>query len=226
MRLQKISFGDSWQSDGWELSLLPKSMVPQIAMDENLAVTLAIGDVLDTLKVRWFLGGSLASSVHGIPRATLDADIVADLRASHVGSFLRALGEDWYVEENSVWQAITERGCFNLIHFETAMKIDVLVPKLRRFDGGQFSRAKRTAVSEGSVIEIPVCSAEDIVLAKLEWYRAGGELSERQWGDIIGVLKVSASRLDLDCMRDGAAELAVLDLLAKALIAAGVHSGN
>ena len=201
-------------------------MVPSIRMDENLAVTLAIAEVLDKLEVRWFLGGSLASSVHGIPRATLDADIVADLRVHQVEPLLRALGEDWYVEEHSVRQAIADRSCFNLIHFGTAMKIDVFVPKLRRFDGGQFSRAKRTPVAEGSTIEVPVCSAEDIVLAKLEWYRAGGELSERQWGDIIGVLKVNARHLDLDGMRDRAAELAVLDLLARALTEAGMHGGN
>jgi hypothetical protein len=192
-------------------------------MDENLAVTLAIAAVLDTLEIRWFLGGSLASSVHGIPRATLDADIVADLRLPQVGPLLRALGEDWYVEEQSIRQAIADRGCFNLIHFGTAMKIDVFVPKLRRFDGGQFSRAKRTPVAEGSSIEIPVCSAEDIVLAKLEWYRAGGELSERQWGDVIGVLRVNAKHLDMEGMQERAAELAVSDLLAGALTEAGLR---
>ena len=223
MGRRRILFEDNWQSDGWELSWRPKSMAHTIRMDENLAVTLAIAAVLDTLEIRWFLGGSLASSVHGIPRATLDADIVADLRLPQVGPLLRALGEDWYVEEQSIRQAIADRGCFNLIHFGTAMKIDVFVPKLRRFDGGQFSRAKRTPVAEGSSIEIPVCSAEDIVLAKLEWYRAGGELSERQWGDVIGVLRVNAKHLDMEGMQERAAELAVSDLLAGALTEAGLR---
>lgn len=186
-------------------------------MDENLLVTLRIAEVLDHLEVRWFLGGSLASSMHGIPRATLDADIVADLRVSLVSAFLRALGADWYVEEQSVRDAILSRGCFNLVHLGSAMKIDIFVPKLRRFEGGQFSRARRTPVAEGSTIEIPVCSAEDIVLAKLEWYRAGGELSDRQWGDILGVLRVNAKSLDLDGMREGALELGVSDLFANAL---------
>lgn len=186
-------------------------------MDENLLVTLRIAEVLDHLEVRWFLGGSLASSMHGIPRATLDADIVADLRVSLVSAFLRALGADWYVEEQSVRDAILNRGCFNLIHLGSAMKIDIFVPKLRRFEGGQFSRARRTPVAEGSTIEIPVCSAEDIVLAKLEWYRAGGELSDRQWGDILGVLRVNAKSLDLDGMREVALELGVSDLFANAL---------
>ena len=103
------------------------------------------------------------------------------------------------------------------------MKVDVFVPKLRRFEGGQFSRAKRTPISEGSNIEIPVCSAEDIVLAKLEWYRAGRELSERQWGDILGVLRVNAKHLDLEGMQERASELAVSDLLVGALIEAGAY---
>lgn len=190
-------------------------------MDESLLVTLRIAEVLDDLEVRWFLGGSLASSIHGIPRATLDADIVADLRAPLVSAFLRALGKDWYREEQSVRDAIRNRSCFNLIHLGSAMKVDIFVPKLRRFEGGQFSRALRIPVAEGSTIKIPVCSAEDIVLAKLEWYRAGGELSDRQWGDILSVLRVNAKNLDFEGMRERAIELAVSDLLASALTQVG-----
>ena len=190
-------------------------------MDESLLVTLRIAEVLDDLEVRWFLGGSLASSIHGIPRATLGADIVADLRAPLVSAFLKALGKDWYMEEQSVRDAIMNRSCFNLIHLGSAMKVDIFVPKLRRFEGGQFSRALRIPVAEGSTIKIPVCSAEDIVLAKLEWYRAGGELSDRQWGDILSVLRVNAKNLDLEGMRERAIELAVSDLLASALTQVG-----
>ena len=190
-------------------------------MDESLLVTLRIAEVLDDLEVRWFLGGSLASSIHGIPRATLGADIVADLRAPLVSAFFRSLGKDWYMEEQSVRDAIRNRSCFNLIHLGSAMKVDIFVPKLRRFEGGQFSRALRIPVAEGSTIKIPVCSAEDIVLAKLEWYRAGGELSDRQWGDILSVLRVNAKNLDLEGMRERAIELAVSDLLASALTQVG-----
>lgn len=103
------------------------------------------------------------------------------------------------------------------------MKVDVFVPKLRHFEGGQFSRCKRTPVAEGSTKEIPVCAAEDIVLAKLEWYRAGGELSERRWGDILGVLKVNSKSLDVEGMQERAPELAVSDLLAMALIECGLR---
>jgi hypothetical protein len=185
-------------------------------MDDTLRAALAAAAELEKLDVRWFLGGSLASSIHGIPRATFDADIMADLRPQHVRPFLRALGEAWYADEGVMQDAIRDRSSFNLIHLDTAMKVDVFVPKLRRFDGGEFARSQSIKL-EGSNIEARICCAEDIVIAKLEWYRLGGEDSERQWGDILGVLKLNEGKLDLELLRSSASELGVVDLLEKAL---------
>ena len=114
--------------------------------------------------------------------------------------------------------AIRDRSCFNLIHLDAAMKVDVLVPKLRRFDGGEFARSQSIKL-EGSDFEARIRCAEDIVIAKMEWYRHGGEDSERQWGDILGVLKLNAGKLDMELLRSSAAELGVADLLEKALVA-------
>lgn len=186
-------------------------------MDETLATALEAARLLDDLGVRWFVGGSLASSLRGIPRATLDAAFVADMRLEHVKPFLAALGTAWYADERAIREAISRRSSFNLIHFDTAMKVDVFLPKRRRFEAGQFGRALRTPVVEGSEMLIPVCSAEDIVAAKLEWFRLGGEHSERQWSDILGVLRLNEGNLDLEIMRESAAELGVGDLLGRAL---------
>lgn len=186
-------------------------------MDESLSVALAVARILDALEVRWFLGGSLASSVHGVPRATLDADIVADLKATHVKPLLRSLGDSWYVDENAIRAAIESRSSFNLIHLGSAMKVDVFLPKLRRFDGGQFARATRTPVAGEAGAEIPVCAAEDIIVAKLEWFRLGQETSERQWSDTIGVMRINQGGLNLELLRESARELGVMDLLEKAL---------
>jgi hypothetical protein len=185
-------------------------------MDDTLRAALAAATELEKLDVRWFLGGSLASSIHGIPRATFDADIMADLRPQHVRPFLRALGEAWYADEGAMQDAIRDRSSFNLIHLDTAMKVDVFVPKLRHFDGGEFARSQSIKL-EGSDFEARICCAEDIVIAKLEWYRLGGEDSERQWGDILGVLKLNEGKLDLELLRSSASELGVVDLLEKAL---------
>lgn len=186
-------------------------------MDDTLKVALAAAGILDELGVRWFLGGSLASSVHGIPRATFDADIMADLRPQHVRPLLKSLGADWYADEATIMEAIQQRSSFNLIHFATAMKVHVFLPKLRRFDGGEFTRSRKMRVEEGSDIEASVCCAEDIVIAKLEWYRLGGEDSERQWNDVLGVLRLNSGRLDVGLLRTSADEVGVSDLLQRVL---------
>jgi hypothetical protein len=191
-------------------------------MDDSLTAALAAAKMLDELEVRWFLGGSLASSVHGIPRATFDADIMADLKPSHVRPLLKLLGEDWYADELAIREALANRSSFNLIHLATAMKVDVFLPKLRRFDGGEFLRSKRMPVEPDGSAEASVCCAEDICIAKLEWYREGGEISERQWGDVVGVLSLNRDKLDLDLLRQSAEEIGVTDLLQRALSEAGV----
>ena len=186
-------------------------------MDDTLKAALAAADAFEDLGIRWFLGGSLASSVHGVPRATFDADIVADVRLSHVKSLIKRLGDGWYVDEQAARDAIAGRSSFNLIHFDTALKVDVFVPKLRRFDGAEFARSAPTVVSEATGRMARVCAAEDIVVAKLEWFRLGGEDSKRQWEDVQGVLRIAGNRLDAPLMRESAEELGVLDLLECAL---------
>lgn len=194
-------------------------------MDETLRAALSAVEALEKTGARCFIGGSLASSLHGIPRATFDADIVADLRPEHVKPLIRALGVGWYADEQSMIGAIADRSSFNLIHLATAMKVDVFLPKLRRFDGGQFARAQRVVLAEGSDIEAAICSAEDIIAAKLEWFKLGQETSGRQWGDIIGVLQMNAGRLDMGVLRGSADELGVADLLERALAEAGQATG-
>ena len=186
-------------------------------MDDTLKAALAAASILDEMGVRWFLGGSLASSVHGIPRATFDADIMADLGPQHVKPFLKRLGDAWYADEGAIMQAMQARSSFNLIHFATAMKVDVFLPKLRRFDGGEFARSRKMLVAEGSDVEASVCCAEDIVIAKLEWYRLGGEDSQRQWSDVLGVLRLNDGKLDLELLRTSAEEVGVVELLKKAI---------
>ncbi len=186
-------------------------------MDETLHVALEAGRIFTQLKVRWLLGGSLASSAHGIPRATFDADLLADLHATHIQPFLKALGDCWYADEQAIRDAITGRSSFNLIHFDTALKVDVFIPKLRHFERMEFARARPVILSEETGETAPVCCPEDIIVAKLEWFRSGGELSERQWADVLGVLRLNRDHLDTEVMRTSATELGVLDLLEKAL---------
>ncbi|MFN8486843.1 MAG: hypothetical protein U0350_04570 [Caldilineaceae bacterium] len=181
-------------------------------------VTLLVTDALDTLGVPYLIGGSFASITHGIMRATLDADLVADLRPEQVSTFVQMLQQEFYVDALSILDAIQERGSFNLIHLETMFKVDVFLPKWRPFDNAQFERRTIEVITTEPERTAWVASAEDTILTKLEWFRLGNEVSERQWRDILGVLKTQGERLDLVYLREWASQLKVSDLLERALL--------
>ena len=194
-------------------------------LPEPMAVTLLVIQALDALGVPYLIGGSLASAVHGVARATADVDLVADLRPEHARPLAQALEGAFYVDAESIHDAIRRHSSFNLIHLETMFKVDVFVRKQRPFDQAQFDRRVAQVIVSEPERTAYVASAEDIVLAKLEWFRIGGEVSERQWRDVLGVLKVQGERLDRDYLRRWAVVLKVSDLLERALSAAGQGTG-
>lgn len=186
----------------------------------------ALGPVLQVLRqlgVRHFVGGSIASSAHGVARASIDGDVVAELAARHVQPLVAALRDAYYVPEERIRDAVARRGAFNLIHLETMLKVDVFVSRDRPFERRAFERSRDAVVEGIDGTTLPVSSAEDTVLAKLEWYRRGGETSERQWGDVRGVLQAGGDALDFAYLRRGALELGVDDLLGRALDEAGLR---
>lgn len=172
---------------------------------------------LRTLRVLHYVGGSIASSAHGIARASIDADLVADLRPAHVTPLVVALGDAYYISEERVRDAVLRRASFNVIHLETMLKVDVFVTKGRPFDRRALERAREEPSGADEPATIPLASAEDVILAKLEWYRRGNETSTRQWTDVQGVLAASGPGLDRGYLEQGAHELSVADLLARAL---------
>lgn len=184
---------------------------------EPLAVTLKVIEVLDTLDVPYWIGGSLAAALHGVARSTLDTDLVADIRIEHAELFAGTLEYAFYLDIEMIKDAITRRSSFNIIHRETMFKVDIFLLKERAFDQSQLIRREKYIVAIEPERTAHVCSPEDIVLVKLEWYRMGGEVSERQWRDVLGVLKTQAGKLDIGYLRDWAGELGVADLLDRAL---------
>jgi hypothetical protein len=184
---------------------------------EPIAVTLQVAEVLDQLNVPYAIGGSLASAVHGVMRATMGADLVADLRPGQAAPLVQALGDAFYADEEMINEAIRQRASFNLLHLDTMFKVDIFVAKPRSFDQAQLNRRLRQQISLNPERYVYVTSPEDIILTKLEWYRLGGEVSDRQWQDVLGVLKVQAGRLDQTYLRQMAANLNVTDLLDQAL---------
>lgn len=191
-------------------------------LSEPVAVTLQVTEAIESLGVPYVIGGSMASTAHGRIRTTLDVDIVADLQPAHVDALVQALGEAFYVDANAARNAIQHRSSFNLIHLETMFKVDIFIPKDRPFDRQQLARREKQVIGTDPDQMAYVASAEDIILAKLEWYRLGGEVSERQWRDIQGILEVSGNRLDQAYLRHWAAMLNISDLLEQALAEANL----
>jgi hypothetical protein len=150
-------------------------------------------------------------------RSTLDVDIVADLRLEHIQPLVAALAPVFYADDEMMRDAIEHHSSFNLIHYETAFKVDVFIPKVRAFDKMQLERRTASIITHDPERSIYVTSPEDVILSKLEWYRMGDEVSDRQWRDILGVLKMKSDLLDLVYLRRWAKELGVEDLLERAL---------
>ena len=185
---------------------------------EALDVTRQVTSVLDALDAPYVIGGSLASMAHGMMRSTMDADIIADLRPDHAVALIEALADRFYTPDEAVLrQAIERRGSFNLIHLATMFKVDVFLSQARPFDRQQLARRTGERVSGATGETVWVLSAEDVILAKLEWFRRGGEVSERQWRDVLGVIMAQAPALDFAYLRQWAGPLGVSDLLERAL---------
>lgn len=188
--------------------------------DEPIQATMEVVKVLERLGINYVIGGSFASALHGVARATMDSDIVADFREEHVVPFIEALKTTFYVDDEMIREAIRACRSFNVIHLQSLFKVDIFVAKDREFDRLQIARRSAYLLSAERNESAYVASAEDTILAKLEWYRLGGEISDRQWTDILGVIKVQADKLDMEYLRRGAYLLNVTDLLEKALNAA------
>lgn len=196
----------------------PRPCERTVIDSEALGVTRQVTAVLEELGVPYVIGGSLASMAHGMMRSTMDADIIAELQPHHVPTLIEALGERFYTPgEVAMREAIERRSSFNLIHLTTMFKVDIFLPQVRPFDRQQMARRVGEPVGREPEETLWVLSAEDVILAKLEWFRLGGESSERQWRDVLGVIQAQAPAMDVAYLYEWARSLGVGDLLDRAL---------
>ncbi|RKY55794.1 MAG: hypothetical protein DRP89_02580 [Candidatus Neomarinimicrobiota bacterium] len=171
----------------------------------------------DKLGVSYFIAGSVASSFYGVPRATIDVDMVSDLKPQHVHSLVEMLGAAYYIDEEMILKAIQEQSSFNLIHLNTMLKVDIFIIKGTPYNLKALQRRRKdTFDEEKESIEFYIGSPEDIILSKLEWFRSGEYVSMQQWRDVLGILKVQRDLLDLEYLRHWASTLKLSSLLEKA----------
>ena len=187
-----------------------------------IEVTLKVIKVFEKLGVAYHIGGSLASSAFGIARSTLDVDIVAEIKPDQASDIYENLREEFYVDAEMILSAIQKQSSFNLIHLETLFKVDVFPLKNHPFDHQAFQRRLQKSFSEDASQQLFFATPEDIILHKLVWFKAGEEVSDLQWIDVQGVLKVQGDQLDMAYLNYWAKELGISELLKKAIDEAGI----
>ena len=184
---------------------------------DAIAVAAVVADALGSLGLPYSIGGSLASSVSGEPRSTLDIDMVVAFEERDAAAIAAALGDQFYVDERAVARAARDRSSVNAIHVESSIKVDMFAAGGSALDGEILRRRLLMTFGDERDEQLWVHSAEDILLQKLRWYGLGGASSDRQWRDVLGLVRVQGDRLDLAYLKAGAQRLGVVDLLNKAL---------
>lgn len=185
---------------------------------DPIAVAIRVTRVLEALGITHTIGGSIAASFAGEPRSTVDIDVVAALVDHDVSALVAALAPDFYVDEDAVRRAVRGQSSVNFIDNATMLKVDLFVAGGTPIDAEQLRR--RLMVSLGGGVELPIHPPEDILLQKLRWFRLNNEVSDRQWRDVLGIVRVQGGRLDLPYLRRQAPLLNVSDLLERALASA------
>ena len=169
-------------------------------MQDESRLKLALRPVvafLESSKTRYFVGGSVASSYHGASRSTLDVDLTAQLREAAVPELCESLKEQYYLNEQFIRSAVRRNSCFNLIHLETSFKVDVFVSDTSPYSEVSQERAINGELGDNPPLPVRIASVEDIIVIKLDWYRIGGEVSERQWHDLLSVARLNAQVLNM-----------------------------
>lgn len=195
-------------------------------MASPLEVLLTVSQAFDALGVDYVVVGSFASSARGQARATADVDLIGDLRPEHVSPLATALATTFYLDESAMRRAVSDHRSFNLIHLDSMFKVDVFIPPPVGFRREQLMHRKREIVTTDPERTVYLATAEDTILAKLQWYEQAGRTSERQWSDVSGILKVQASHLDVAYLTATAKRLGLGELLNRAFEQAGISGSD
>ena len=208
------------------LAGIRKKWASEMIIAEPVKITRLIAGIFEQLHIPYYVVGSLASSFYGIPRTTADADLIADIELKQVGPLSQKLKEEFYADEDRIQKAVRENSSFNVIHLVTMFKIDVFILKSDPLSKTEMDRRIRYQVTEEKGEELYLASAEDIILSKLEWYKSGGFVSDRQWTDVLGVIQVCSDNLNYEYLMNTAEKKKMTELVNKALNAAKIDEND
>lgn len=184
-------------------------------MESPLIALFQLLDAFKAVGIEYVVVGSIASSFHGEYRASADIDVVAEITADQVHPLVNKIRGDFYIDDLAVSKAIAQGRSFNVIHLAEIFKVDVFAPATD-LSKQQLARRQLQALDADGPRQIWIATAEDTIVAKLHWYRLGGEVSELQWRDVKGILGTQGSGLNVEYLRFWAERVGVLDLLERA----------
>ncbi|MGB3206721.1 MAG: hypothetical protein WBB28_17180 [Crinalium sp.] len=207
----------------WLDILYSYNLLGDLVITDPLTLARKIADILEPLNIPYAVGGSVASSLLGETRATQDLDLVIDISASQAEQLINAMLSEFYISESAVAEALEQKTSFNVIYLPSMEKADIFVLPLDSFSRSKMNRRQIHVCGGDSEDFIYIYSAEDIILQKLRWYKQTRSESQKQWRDVLGVLKVQGERLDFNYLHQWAESLMLVELLAQALKQAGLE---
>ncbi len=184
---------------------------------QELQVIQRLTDVFDKLDISYAIGGSKASSIYGEVRFTQDTDMTVQPFSTVADKLYNMLKDDFYISEQTMYQALESCGSFNIIHFETTFKMDIFIAGNDDFERQLLARGRKIELGDFNEKPLSFVSPEDIILLKLRWYNQAGCISERQWSDVLSVLSVQGKNLDYEYIYKWAAKLGLNELVKRAI---------
>ncbi|HEY9852993.1 MAG TPA: hypothetical protein V6D28_26210 [Leptolyngbyaceae cyanobacterium] len=208
----------------WADFLSELKYLGELIIEDPIWLANQLASVLTSLNIPYYVRGSVASSLQGEVRFTEDLDLVINIQTNQVQSLINALAEQFYISEVAVEDAMSGRtSLFNVIHLTTTEKADIFVMKDDDFSHSKMSRHQLHCPDDDISRSFYLCTPEDTVLQKLLWFRMTKNESQKQWRDILGVLKLQGEQLDFEYLQRWAISLNLTELLAQALREAGLE---
>lgn len=194
----------------------------KLMLEDPIWLVHQLASILNFLNIPYYVSGSVASSLQGEVRFTEDLDIAIEIDPKQVQLLIDVLIQDFYISDVAVYEAIEGvTNSFNVIHLETTEKADIFISRKTDFDLNKMSR-RRLYISDEPAQAFYVCSPEDTILQKLIWLEMADFQSQKQWRDILGVLKLQREKLDWSYLSLWSQNLGIKESLLKAMSESGL----